>query len=222
MIRAFLFAAAGVMMLQPVAELLYQDSAGRFTFSYPSAFGSPGAGTDDGFADRVAAVRFSTFPAVWGGEAVLTRGFPLIDLQAAGGLYDGLTLQIFPDPLRALVVAQLPILTAANFCAALAQAQHLDPRLPAFSSLTPQQQQAIAMTDAMRNSNPRVIECRPVGDTVTFDKERTPQPGYPTQHVYGAVRFLRGPYSTFQLIAGGPSPNRATLAAIERVVASFK
>ncbi len=222
MIRAFLFAAAGVMMLQSAPELLYQDPAGRFTFSYPSTFGSLGAGTDDGFADRVAAVKFSTFPAVWGGEAVLTRGFPLIDLQAAGGLYDSLTLQVFPDPLRALVVAQLPRLTAANFCEALAQAQHLDLRLPAFGSLTPQQQQAIGITDAMRNLNPRVVECRTVGDIVSFEKERTFQLGYPTQHVYGTVRFLRGPYSTFQLIAGGPSPDRPTLAAIERVVASFK
>ena len=133
---------------------------------------------------------------------MLTRGFPLIDLQAAGGLYDSLTLQIFPGPLRALVVAQLPRLTAANFCMALAQTQHLDPRLPAFSSLTPQQRQAIGMTDAMRNSNPRVVECRTAGDTVTFDKERAFEPGSPTQHVYGTVRFLTGPYSTFQLIAG--------------------
>jgi hypothetical protein len=209
-------------MLQSAPGVLYQDPARRFTFSYPSSFGSPAAGTDDGFEDRVAAVRFSTFPAVYGGEAVLTRGFPLVDLQAAGGLYDSLTLGVFPTPLRALVVAQLPRLTAANFCAALAQPQHLDPGLPAFASLPPQQRQAIGMTDAMRNANPRVIECRATSDTVTFDKERAFQPGSPAQHVYGSVRFLSGPYSTFQLIAGGAAPDRSMLTAIEQLVASFQ
>ena len=222
MIQLLLLVTAALMMLQSGPDVLYQDPARRFTFSYPPTFGSPAAGTNDGFGDRVAAVRFSTFPAVYGGEAVLTRGFPLIDLQAAGGLYDSLTLEVFPDPLRALVVAQLPRLTAANLCAALGQPQHIDPSLPAFAALPAQQRQAIGMTDAMRNANPRVIECRATSDTVTFDKERAFQPGYPAQHVYGTVRFLIGPYSTFQLIAGGAAPDRSTLAAIERLVGSFQ
>jgi hypothetical protein len=61
-----------------------------------------------------------------------------------------------------------------------------------------------------------------VADSVSFDKERAFQPGSPTQHVYGTVRFLSGPYSTFQLIAGGDAPDRSTLMAIERLVASFQ
>jgi hypothetical protein len=215
-------AATSLMMLQSVPGVQYEDPARQFTFSYPSTFGTPGTGTNNGFGDRVAAVRFSAFPAVYGGEAVLTRGFPLIDLQAVGGLYDSLTLEVFPAPLRALVVAQLPRLTAANFCAALSQAQHLDPGLPALASLPAQQRQAIGMTDGMRNSNPRVVECRAVQDTVSFDKERAFQPGSPIQHVYGTVRFLTGPYSSFQLIAGGAAPDRSTLTAIERLVASFQ
>jgi hypothetical protein len=222
MIRSLLLVTAALMIVQSGPGVLYQDPARRFTFSYPSTFGSPAAGTDDGFEDRLAAVRFSTFPAVYGGEAVLTRGFPLVDLQAAGGLYDSLTLGVLPAPLRALVVTQLPRLTAANFCSALGQPQHLDPGLPAFASLTAQQRQAIGMTDMMRNSNPRVVDCRATNDTVTFDKERAFQPGYPAQHVYGAVRFLSGPYSTFQLIAGGAAPDRSTLATIEQLVASFQ
>ena len=162
------------------------------------------------------------FPATYGGEAVLTRGAPLIDLQAVGGLYDSLTLEVFPAPLRALVAAQLPRLTAANFCAALGQPLHIDLDLPAFGSLTPLQKQAVGQTDLMRNTNPRVVECRTAGDTVTFDKERAFQPGYPAQHVYGAVRFLRGSFSTFQLIAGGGTPDRATLTTIDDLVASFR
>jgi hypothetical protein len=54
------------------------------------------------------------------------------DLQAVGGLYDSLALELFPAPLRALPVAQLPRLTAANFCAALGQPLHVDPDLPQY------------------------------------------------------------------------------------------
>jgi hypothetical protein len=36
------------------------------------------------------------------------------------------------------------------------------------------------------------------------------------------VRFLRGSFSTFQLIAGGAAPDRATLKTIDDLVASFR
>jgi len=221
MARLLLTCAAAVMLLQSASMAVYHDPAGRFTFAYPLAFGSPSPGSNDGFMDRVAAVRFSTFPAQFGGEAVLTRGFPLIDLQAAGGLYDSLTLEVFPQPLRGTVVARLPRLTADNFCAMLEQPRHVDPDLPAFSSFTPRQRQAIGEVDVMRNANPRVVGCERAGDVVTFDKERAFQPGYPAQHVYGAVRFLREPFSTFQLIAGGATPDRPILTTIENLVLSF-
>lgn len=222
LVRTLLSTAIVLFALQASPSHPYSDPRSRFTFEYPTAFGETSPGTNDGFEDRVAAVRFSSFPAMFGGEAVLTRGFPLIDLQAVGGLYDVLTLEIFPAPLRAQVVAQLPRLTAANFCAALGEVSHLDPNLPAFSAWTPQQRRAIAGTDALRNASPRVVECRAAGETVIFDKERAFQPGSPLQHVYGAVRFLPAPYSTFQLVAGGTPPTRAFVATIEEVVSSFK
>jgi hypothetical protein len=34
-------------------------SSGRFEFRYPAAFGDPLPGTNNGFGDRVAAIRFS-------------------------------------------------------------------------------------------------------------------------------------------------------------------
>ena len=222
MIRSLLFCATALALLQQAPAAVYRDPAGRFTFSYPSTYGSIGPGTDDGFQDRVAVFRFSSFPARFGGEPALTMGFPLVDLQALGGLYDHLTLGIFPDPLRARVVSQLPRLTLANFCAALAASRHLDPLLPVFASLRPQERDAIGGTDVMRNTNPQVIECRTSGDMITFDKERAFGPGYPAQHVFGTVRFLTGTYSTFQLIAGGEAPDAALAAAIENLVASFR
>jgi hypothetical protein len=222
MIRSLVFCATALALLQQAPTAVYRDPAGRFTFSYPSTYGSIGPGTDDGFQDRVAVFRFSSFPARFGGEPALTKGFPLVDLQALGGLYDHLTLGIFPDPLRARVVAQLPRLTPATFCTMLAATQHLDPALPVFASLKPQEREAISGTDVLRNDSPKVIECRTSGDMVTFDKERAFAPGYPPQYVYGTVRFLTGSYSTFQLIAGGFAPDRAMMQAIEDLVASFK
>jgi hypothetical protein len=222
LVRPVAIGAAAVMLLQSATLVPYRDPAGRFSFSYPQAFGATSRGTNDGFGDRVSAVRFSSFPARFGGEAVLTRGFPLVDLQAAGGLYDSLTLEIFPAPLRQVVVGQLPRLTAMNFCGALAQTSHLDVTLPAFASVPPQQRTAIQETDRLRNTDPRIVACVAKGDTVTFDKERAFAPGFPAQHVYGAVRFLNGPFSTFQLIAGGEQPLPTNLSAIEAVVASFK
>ncbi len=210
-------------VLQPPATLrVYQDRAGRFSFSYPARFGAPSTGTDDGFGDRVAAIRFEAFPARFGKEAVLMRGFPLVDLQAVGGLYDTLSLQIFPDPLRAHIVAELPRLSAATFCDALGQARHLDPNLPAFASLSEQQKATIRSVDAMRNAQPRVVECRTEDDVVTFDKERAFQDGAPVQHVYGAVRFMNGPYSVFEFIAGGAPPDPGVLDAMTALVRSFQ
>jgi hypothetical protein len=39
--------------------------------------------------------------------------------------------------------------------------------------------------------------------------------------VYGAVRFLSAPYSTFQLIQAGPAPGDVRLAEMASVVTSF-
>ena len=220
--RSLLLSATVAALLQQAPTAVYRDPENRFTFSYPSAYGSIGPGTADGLLDRVASFRFDAFPARFGGEPVVTKGFPLIDLQALGGLYDSLTLEIFPEPLRTRVVSQLPRLTLANFCAALAASRHLDPALPAFASLRPQERDAIAGTDVMRNASPQVVSCRTRGDMITFDKERAFQPGAPLQHVYGTVRFLTGTYSTFQLIAGGDTPDAATVTAIENLVASFQ
>ena len=53
--------------------------------------------------------------------------------------------------------------------------------------------------------SPRVLRCVAEGSTVTFDTEAAFAPGRPRQHVYGAVRFLEAPYSTFQIVRAGSS-----------------
>ena len=200
----------------------YVDPGGRFRFSYPAEFGAPSPGTNDGFDDRVAAIRFATFSSGIGGEAALTRGFPVVDIQAAGGLYDAITLEVFPDPMRRQILQALPRLTAANFCPQIAQEQHLDPEVGPLAVLTAQQKSAIASADRIRNVNPRVLQCAVDGTTVTFDKEVAFQPGAPRQHVYGAIRFLEDPYATFQIVRAGPAPGAAVLSQMAALVKSWR
>jgi len=209
------------LLAQATTLAEYDDPAGRFHFSYSARYGAVSPGTDDGFRDRVAARRFAAFPAQLGGEVVVTRGFPLVDLQAVGGLYDPLTLDIFPEPLRSRIVQQLPRLSAQNLCAMIAQPSHVDPSAPQFNALTAQQKAALAATDSMRNIDPRVLRCVVSDDMVTFDKEVSFRAGSPRQHVFGAVRFMDGPYSTVQFVAGGSTPDGALLNEMTAVVKSW-
>ena len=199
----------------------YVDSGRRFRFSYPSDFGAPSPGTNDGFQDRVAAVRFAAFSSGIGGEAALTRGFPVVDIQAAGGLYDAIALEILPESMRRLILQALTPLSVTNFCQQIAQEQHLDPQAVALGALTAQQKLAIASTDRMRNVGPRVLRCVVDGATVTFDKEVASQPGGPRQHVYGAIRFLDVPYATFQIVRAGSAPGDDVLGQMTALVKSW-
>src|SRR6185295_2621901 len=96
------------------------------------------------------------------------RGFPVVDIQAAGGLYNSITLQIFPEPMRRVIVRALTPLSVTNFCRQIAQEQHLDPQAAALADLTAQQRSVVAATDRMRNVSPRVLQCVVDGTTVTF------------------------------------------------------
>ena len=87
-------------------QLEHRDRDGRFAFSYPARMGSTSIGTNDGFENRVAAIRFSVFSGDGiGGEAVLTQGPVLLDIQAAGGLYDAIAVEVLPQDLKRVVEA---------------------------------------------------------------------------------------------------------------------
>jgi len=199
---ASLFVAAS--LFASAQTRAYQDPQKRFEFAYPAAFGTTSAGTDSGFRDRVAAIRFSEFSAgvhagkiILGGEAVLTKGSPQVDLQAAGGLYDEITLGVFPEPAASVVRGAMPRLNAANFCDAITRELHADPADPKFNAFTAPLKAALEQVDRMGNSSPKVVRCSVSGETVTFEKQAG------TRYVYGAIRFLPPPYSSFQLIRGG-------------------
>jgi hypothetical protein len=220
MTRSLLSAAALLAFLQTPSVVEHRDPQGRFRLTHPRSYGTASPGTNDGFGGRFAAVRFSSFPAVLGGELVLTTGFPFVDLQALGGLYDSIALEVFPDPLRRRIVAQLPRLTPANFCSALGRVVHLDVDSPALSGFTIDQRAAIRRVDQIRSIKPVVVRCALTDGVITFDRETSFQERGPRQHIFGAIRFLDGEISSVQLVAGAPLPRAGVIDEIATLVRS--
>ena len=222
--RTTLLIALAVSTLAPAPSAqeewtLYRDPRGRFEFRYPASYGTTAPGTDDGFRDRVAAVRFSALHGL-GGEAVLTKGRVVIDIQAAGGLYDEISSQLFPDPIRQRLEQILPPLSAENFCDTIAQPDHL----PRDAALDAKIAELARSVDRTRNTDPKVLQCVRSGSVLTFHKQATFSSGAfsARQQLYGAVRFLPPPYSSFQFVRGSLTPpTPAALEEMTRIVQSF-
>ena len=231
MIRAALLCTLGVALAvslvavsagiaQDDAVRTYADPQGRFRFDYPAAFGAPQRGTNDGFGDRLAAVQFSGLTGL-GREAVLTRGPLVLDMQALGGLYDPISLEVLPELTRRSVEAQRMRVDIDTLCRALGTAEHL----PAFTG-SPQVLAAIRTVERMRNVEPRVVRCDVTGDRVAFHKEATFEAGTVSarQHIFGAVRFLTGGAATaFHIVRVLPAaPSATQLAELDALVRSFR
>ena len=191
----------------------YSDPQKRFTFSFPSVFGiAESTGVDGG--DRVAAVRFRV---MIGMEAVLNKGPVTVERQALGGLYDVFARDILPDAYRPAVIAALAPVTADNFCSLMAKTDHL--LRP--GALPEKALQAARATDTMGHVAPKTVACKRNGQTITFDKEAALGPGSGRRRVYGAIRFLQGTYSAFQVVGFGPAPREDLLTAMTTMVESF-
>jgi hypothetical protein len=214
-------AALLLLLAQAAGAAAYSDPQRRFRFTYPRSFGATSPGTNDGFQGRAAAVRFASFPAQLGGELALTRGVPTVDIQAAGGLYDSIALEALPDSLRASVSSALPVLSERSFCDIIARESHLDVTTPWLVALSSNQRDAVIRLDSMRNNAPRLLRCELANGVIVFDKETSFDRGWPRQHVFGAIRFLTGQYSTVQLIAGGGAPASGLLDEMADVLRSF-
>ena len=212
-------ALSGLNQSPPAGWSTLTDPQKRFVFSYPTSFGQPERGTDSGFRNRTAAFRFPGLVGL-GGEAVLTSGFVDVDVQAIGGLYDTIARGVLQDADVPVLVAALPPLSPANFCAMLGSTDRVQGL-----KLAPRLLTAAKMLDAIRNIDPVVHRCRVTDRLVVFHKETTFQSGAMAarQHVFGALRFLDPPYSSFQTVRGSNSPPSETdLTVLEQVVRSFK
>jgi hypothetical protein len=206
------------------AFIEYVDPGRRFTFRYPAFFGMVSTGTNNGFGNRVSALRFSIFSAAGiGGEAVVTQGRLTLDIQAAGGLYDSIVREALPASVLVAVDDLLPPLTLKTICDALAREDHIDVNATQLRGLTAPQRDALRQADRMGNIGPRLLECVIDGATVTFRKEAAVTEGGPVRQVFGAVRFLDTPYSSFQVVQARPTAvDSTTVTAVTQVVASWQ
>jgi hypothetical protein len=211
----------GVILATPVpaapqAVHTYTDPVIGLTFTYPASFGEPTRGSDHGFAERRAAVRFAAI----NGEAVLTEGLVLVDFQAVSALYDHFALQVLPDAERQRITGALPPLSAGSFCAALAAADHT-----VGSGLPEALLAAARRVDVMQRHHPRVETCVRQGQVIRFSRaaRATDAEGAPESHVFGAIRFLDGRYSSFQIVSrAATSPATGLLGAMTAVVESLQ
>jgi hypothetical protein len=202
--------------------LVYEDPQGRFTFSYPSTFGTPSRGTNDGFAERVAAIRFAAFSSEGvGGELVVTRGPATLDLQAAGGLHDAIAREALPDRWRQTVIAALPRLTVANVCRALAAATHLDPAAAALARIPVPQRLALENLDRLGNVDPVVDTCEARNGVTVFRKSARITAAAPRRSIAGVIRFLEGRYSSVQIVRGAAPVSAGLLEEMRQVVESW-
>ena len=196
----------------------YRDAAGRFSFSYPVAFGATSVGTDSGFGGRTASTRFSMLSGL-GGEAVLTSGPVTVDVQALGGLYDIFARSALPDTELATLLKALPAVTASNFCALLGSTDRLQGL-----TLAPRLLAAARELDAVRNVQPVVHQCVAADGVIAFHKEATFVAGamQGRQHIFGAIRFLTPPYSSFQIVRALPTaPSASDVEVLRQLVRSF-
>ena len=217
---------------QPAGWEKYSDPKGQYTFSYPAKFGKTSRGTNSGFGDRVAALRFANFSSgmrngkiFLGGEAVLAKGRVTMDIQAVGGLYDPISMEMLPRPLRKKLARNLPALKASNFCGMLAKRDHVDLGKKGLRQLSVKVKDAIRQIDRTRNLNPKIIFCKVSGNVASFHKTATFQAGAirARQHIYGAIKFVESPYSSFHLVRGGKdAPEGGTVASMTRLVQLIK
>lgn len=206
----------------------YSDPQNRFSFYYPSYFGISSEEEDIGLED-ISSVKFSDFSyssqenkIILGGLAVLREGFVLVDIQALGGLYDPISQTVFDKKDLDNILENIPTLTAENFCDELAKASHIDLSKSVFSYLSEELKDAIISIDQARNFNPKIINCNVFEDTVTFYKEGGYEFG-PVNHIYGAIKFLKSPFSSFQIVrVTAEEPTQEMLSNITSVVKSFK
>ncbi len=217
---------------------VYHDLQNRFRFSYPADFGRPRNDNrmDMPDGDTGETIFFPNFSyglrhgkQVLEGNLVIRSGRVWVNAQALGGLYDptsiGTLIDAFPPILQEKLRKQASNLTIANFCNQLSKEEHFSINDPSLSNMTLQQKKAITQLDQMRNLEPEVISCKELGDTLIFHKRIVAKFGQfsNTQHIYGAISFRKGVFSSVQFIRiTTDPPNDKLLDTMAEVVSSFE
>ncbi len=216
----------------------YRDLENRFRFSYPTGFGTPRKDNrmDMPDSDTGETIFFPNFSygirngkQVLEGNLVIRSGRVWVNAQALGGLYDpisvGALIDTFPAVFQEKLLKQAASLTITNFCNELSKDEHISINDTSLSNMTLQQKKAITQLDRMRNLEPKIISCRVLDNIVTFHKKVVAKFGQFSnpQHIYGAISFRNGVFSSVQFIRITTNPpNDKLLDAMAEVVRSFK
>lgn len=217
---------------------VYQDLQNRFMFSYPTEFGIPRNDNrmDMPEGDTGETIFFPNFSygirqgkQILEGNLVIRTGRVWVNAQALGGLYDptsvGALIDAFPTALQEKLRNQVASLTIADFCNELPKEEHISINDPSLSNMTIQQKKAITQLDQMRNLEPKVISCKVLGNIVIFHKKIVAKFGQFSnpQHIYGAISFRKGVFSSVLLIRITTDPPQDKLLdTMAEVVRSFK
>lgn len=218
--------------------IIYRDVQNRFEFSYPANFGiptfdirvdMPGGDSGEAFFFPQFSHGFSNGKVVLEGDFVVRSGRMWVSAQALGGLYDpiavGGVIEVFPPVLQKKLFELAENLTMSDFCNELSKTEHIAIDDSALADLSGERKQAVIELDRMRNLDPKVITCKILGDTVVFDKQVLAQFGKfsSIQHIYGAIRFMKGPFTSVQFIRiTNEPPSDELLETMAKVVQSFK
>ena len=216
----------------------YRDLQNRFKFSYPTAFGTPRKDNrmDMPDGDTGETIFFPNFSygirngkQVLEGNLVIRSGRIWVSAQALGGLYDpisvGALIDAFPSVFQEKLRKQADNLSIANFCNQLSKEVHIPINDPSLSNMTLQQKKAITQLDKMRNLKPNVISCKVSGNIVIFHKKIVAKFGQFSnlQHIYGAISFRKGVFSSVQFIRiTNDPPKDKLLDTMAEVVRSFE
>jgi hypothetical protein len=206
--------AAAAQATTAVTWQTYQDSKGRFSFDYPSTFGTAPPSTDDSGGGRLA-VYFRDINT----EAVLTTGAVQFGRSLLGGLYDDVALQGVTPGDQAALKRERPAVTVDNFCSVMKASDTptwidtLDDRLHAEAG----------MINGLNDADPQVRLCEGTGTVRHFIKDVATSSEDLRRHIYGSVNFLTGTYSSFQIIrVAATAPDPSKLADLDRMVGSIK
>lgn len=211
--------------------VVYEDTLGRFRFLYPPEFGPFAEGSGSGSRERLAALRPMGFAALGrasgvfrGGEVVLTRGPILMDYSAAGGLRDYFGRDGFPDSIEKVLNARLTPITPENLCRLLGDTEPFLLDSLGLTHLSPDLRGWLVRLHRDDHENPVVHYCERMDRIVVFhETSGEDSPSEPDRHVYGAVHFLAGEYSSFQFVVmSSHSPLPFELGQIVWMLRSFE
>ncbi len=192
---------------RPMAtRVVYDAMPVLVAFDIPSGVHWKDAGKDPLLGDLIV-----TCGPVWVSRALSE----VYDFQATG--YD--------DSLAGVVFRALPAVTPESFCELLDRSHFLKPLPRQLNGLAGSDLAIALELDGLHRADPRVVSCESRDSVVVFHETFKLNVGFPfpnpRTHCFGAIRFLRGPMSSVQVVMVGKAPSPGLLETMREMVRSF-